>query len=269
VEFVKLSIHPLFFACGIACAIFGGLPLFCVCVLTALMHECGHIFYAQRLGYECQKVKLMPFGAAAVCDIEGISIKDEVILSLCGPLVNVVMVCAIAGLWWFFPETYAFTDILLYANLAMLLFNLLPAYPLDGGRVARCLLLKWAGKRAAEWVPRIFSLLLAVGAVVAFFFFKNISLLLLGVFLAFSALEKTTKASLIQFNSYRRLKRGLEVKYVMANFDMTFQQALKHVDGKRYLVLQFYDDDRLEEVTQDELYQKLKTHTLYDKVMAP
>jgi hypothetical protein len=55
----------------------------------------------------------------------------------------------------------------------------------------------------------------------------------------------------------------------MANFDMTFQQALKHVDGKRYLVLQFYDDDRLEEVTQDELYQKLKTHTLYDKVMAP
>ena len=137
---MKITIHPLFLAVGLLSALFGGLPIFIICALTALLHECGHIFCAARLGFECKKISLMPFGAAAVCDIEGISPSDEVKLSLAGPLVNFILCVGVAGLWWFFPETYAYTDLIFYASAGMLVLNLLPAYPLDGGRVVKCVL---------------------------------------------------------------------------------------------------------------------------------
>ena len=74
---MKISVHPLFFAAGIACALFGGLPIFLIYTLTALAHECGHIFCAHGMGFSCEGIKLMPYGAAAVCEIEGISPDDS------------------------------------------------------------------------------------------------------------------------------------------------------------------------------------------------
>ena len=136
-ESVKISIHPLFVAAGIFSALFGGLPVFMIYTLTALLHECGHIFCAHGMGFACSGIKLMPYGAAAVCEIEGISARDEVKLALAGPAVNAAVCVALAGLWWFLPDTYAWADTVMQANAVMLAINILPAYPLDGGRVAR------------------------------------------------------------------------------------------------------------------------------------
>jgi stage IV sporulation protein FB len=264
---VKITIHPLFFVCGIASALFGGLPAFCICVLTALLHECGHIFYAEKLGYECQKITLMPYGAAALCNIEGITLSDEVKLALAGPLVNAALCVGIVALWWFFPETYAYTDTLLYANLGMLLLNLLPAYPLDGGRILRCLIQKWFGEKASNLVPRLVTGVVAVMGLVGFFVYKNISLLAVSILLFVSAFSKITQANRIKFNSPERLKRGLEVKYVMVNESLTFRQAFKLIEARRYLILQFYGDTFLEELTQDDLYTLSLTHLPTDKVL--
>ena len=96
---MKITLHPLFITLGIASAIFGGLPVFIIYALTALLHECGHIFCALRLGYKCEKISLMPYGAAAVCDTEGISKTDEIKLALSGPLVNAFICVGTAGLW--------------------------------------------------------------------------------------------------------------------------------------------------------------------------
>ena len=102
---MKISIHPLFFAVLIFSALFGGLLICIICVLTALLHECGHIFCAARYGYECERIRLMPYGAAAVCDIDGLSAVDEIKLALAGPAVNAAICVATAGLWGFFPPT--------------------------------------------------------------------------------------------------------------------------------------------------------------------
>ena len=60
------------------CALFGGLPSALICLMTALLHECGHIFCAARMGFKCEKVKIMPYGAAAMCDVDGIRAGDEI-----------------------------------------------------------------------------------------------------------------------------------------------------------------------------------------------
>ena len=254
---MRISIHPLFFGVIIFCAFFGGLPVTLIFVMTALLHECGHIFCAERMGFKCDKIKIMPYGAAAVCNIEGIRAGDEVKLALAGPAVNAFLCVAVAGLWWFFPDTYAYTDTVMMANLSMLIVNLLPAYPLDGARVARIALTKLFSERAALITLKVVAALVACAFIALFFVFGyNVTLLFFALFLLCSAIEKAPEAVRINFSSGNRLKRGLEVKYVLCDSSITFKDAIKKLDDKRYLVLQLYDNGIADEITQDELYEE-------------
>lgn len=264
---MKIKIHPLFFAMGLLSALFGGFPVFTICVLTALLHECGHIFCAERLGYECTKISLMPYGAATVCEIEGISAADEIRLALAGPAVNFFLCIAVAGLWWFLPVTYAYTDILFYSNAAMLLINLLPAYPLDGGRVVKCALIKFLKPKIANIALRALNLC-AVAALITVYFtlLKNLSLIAVAVLLLCSAFQKAPPVRKINF-SLRKRKKGREVKYVILDEEATYKDALKYIDDSRYLVLQFYGDKYVDEITEDELFEKLQVNSLYDKIL--
>ena len=232
------------------------------------MHECGHIFCAERLGFECTKVSLMPYGAAAVCDIEGISPSDEIKLAISGPLVNFFMCVAVAGLWWFVPQTYAFTDLLFYANAAMLILNLLPAYPLDGGRVAKCILRKFLKPKGAEITIRIVNVLVVAGLVTLYFTLtRNFTVLFVAAFLLCSALTKSPPAQKINFAA-RKKKRGREIRYVIVSENATYKDALRYLDGSRYLVLQVYDDEKfLDEITEDELCKKLQNCNIYDRLI--
>ena len=264
---MKIKIHPLFLAAGLLSAMFGGLPIFLICALTALLHECGHIFCAAKLGFECTKVSLMPFGAAATCDLEGISPADEIKLALAGPAVNFVLCVGVAGLWWFYPASYAYTDLIFYANAAMLILNLLPAYPLDGGRVASCVLRKFLKAKAVNIALRAINVL-TVAALIALYFtvVRNLSVLTVAAFLLCSAFEKSPPAQKINFAA-RKKKRGREIKYIILDENATFKDALRFVDSSRYLVMQIYGDKFLDEITEDELYDKLLSHSLYDKII--
>lgn len=264
---MKITVHPLFIALGIASAIFGGFPVFIIYALTALLHECGHIFCAQRLGYACSKISLMPYGAAALCDTDGISAADEIKLALSGPLVNALICVGCAGLWWFYPVSYAYTDTVFSASAVMFVINLLPAYPLDGGRAAKCLFSLFLKEKTAKITLRVLSVVLSVAFVLVFFLaVKNISFLIFAVFLLCSAFEKEVPMSRIAFAA-KKPRRGKDVKQVMLNKNSTYKDALRHVDGSKYLIFRFYDDGNLDEITEDELYELLQKHNIYDKII--
>lgn len=253
-------------AAGILSAVFGGLPVFIICALTALMHECGHMFCAARLGFECERIKLMPYGAAAICDIEGISPWDEVKLALAGPAVNLAVCVAVAGLWWFEPVTYAYTDTVFYANAAMLLLNLLPAYPLDGGRVARVMLSRFLKPKALNIAVRAVSVAVVIGLVFIFIFAeRNVTLLFVGGFLLCSVFEKSPPVKKINFAAKKK-RRGRDIRYVIVGEEATYRDALKYVDGSCYLVLQIYGEHFIDEITEDELYERLMNHSIYDRL---
>ena len=261
---MKITIHPLFFGVIIFCAFFGGFFVSIICALTALLHECGHIFCAARLGYECKCIKLMPYGAAAVCDIDGIKWRDEVALALAGPAVNAAICVFVAALWWFFPATYAFTDTVMYASLAMLVVNLLPAYPLDGGRVAKCVLGHFLPERKAVAILRAVNVVVAA-ALIALFFISlyNVTFLFFALFLLCSAVEKSPPAVRINFASRAALRRGMEIKTVLVSDDITVREALRLLDDKRFLVLRTEDG---REIAQDKLYDIMAEKSVYDKI---
>ena len=135
-----LKVHPLFLLLGVYYCFIGELPLFLLSALVALQHECAHAFAAAKLGYRLDRVVLMPYGAVIDGDLSGISFKDEIFVAVWGPLCNLVTAAGFAALWWIYPTAYAFTDTACYVSLAVALVNLIPAYPLDGGRVLRAAL---------------------------------------------------------------------------------------------------------------------------------
>jgi Zn-dependent protease len=127
-------------------ATFHFLALFC-CVL---LHELGHSLMAKRYGVKVHDILLWPLGGVARIERIPDSTRIELAIALAGPAVNFALLCVIVPLallvgpdpFTIDPEAefLPFLQWLLLVNLAMGVFNLLPAFPMDGGRVLRALL---------------------------------------------------------------------------------------------------------------------------------
>src|SRR5215211_3147734 len=126
--------HTLFFVC------------FFLCVL---LHEFGHIWMAGRFGVQTPDVILLPIGGVARLERIPEEPAQELVVALAGPAVNFVIAgllyLALGGLW---PSGGLQLDNpgvgllarLMSANLFLAVFNLIPAFPMDGGRVLRAFL---------------------------------------------------------------------------------------------------------------------------------
>lgn len=268
----KLRLHPLFIAVGVWYCFKGELFLFLLSCLVAVQHECAHAFAAAKLGYKLNKIVLMPFGAVIDGDMRGITCKDEIFVAACGPLCNLITAAFFVGVWWFAPTMYAFTDTAFYSSLAIALVNLLPAYPLDGGRIFKCALVrsflksqpneKWAEQKATK-ICRIVTLVFAfafliVFSVLCFQQTFNFSLLSFGAFLfvgAFGNREKSAVYSRMDFSSLDAIKKGALLQRVAVLGTRPIKDTLKYVVSGAYLVLEVYDENErhLFDLPQNEL----------------
>lgn len=146
----------LFGAAGPAGAMFGAL-LVALLFGCVLLHELGHALTARAVGIPVREIQLMPLGGVAVLGRPVLNPGHELLIALMGPMVNVLIVIALAFLaiatgvaGRIDPETVVATVgapsldgailWLIQANALLALFNLLPAFPLDGGRVTRAVL---------------------------------------------------------------------------------------------------------------------------------
>ena len=260
----RLRLHPLFFAVGIFYSFKGELPLFLMSCLVALQHECAHAFAAARLGYRLDKIVLMPFGAVIDGDMKNASQKDEIYIALSGPLCNLFTALFFGALWWFVPTVYAFTDTAFYASLSIALVNLLPAYPLDGGRILRGILLRaGVAERKTARICKVVTLLIGTAFFTVFFAFLfvgrlNISIAFFGAFLAVGAFGNRDGEAVyrkMDFSCQAALKRGVEIKRVAVLNTMPVKNVFRYLTTGAYLVVEVYDtsERKVFELTQNEL----------------
>ena len=252
----RIRIHPLFLAAGVLSAFTGDLLLFCAATLAALEHECAHAIAARRYGFRLDKLVLMPYGAVLSGDIGGIGRRQEVAVLLAGPLANALTALAFAALWWLFPETYPYTEGAAQVSVSLFLVNLLPAYPLDGGRLLH-LALSPLGERRARLISRAVTFFCAalVGAYFVWSCFSSPawSALLFCVLLAAGAFGGGRYLR-IPFARGRHLTRGLEERRIAIAADRTVREAFRFLKEERHLVLVLYDEDGFAgEVAEEEL----------------
>jgi Zn-dependent protease len=124
-----------------------------------LLHEFGHALMARRFGIETEDITLYPIGGVARLRRMPRAPGAELLITLAGPAVNFAIAAALFGLssLWAVPagsgEFVAdFLEELCLINLGLGLFNLIPAFPMDGGRIFRALLTGWLGRVRATQI---------------------------------------------------------------------------------------------------------------------
>jgi Zn-dependent protease/CBS domain-containing protein len=171
-----------------------GALAFFVCVV---LHELGHAIVARSLGMPIRGITLFLFGGVAELGDEPVSAGVEFLMAIAGPAVSLILAIGLAVLTWvgynggWAPEVVLVLGYLAAINGLVLVFNLIPAFPLDGGRVLRSILWAVTGKlrQATHWASVLGQgfawLLIAVGILELFWgsFISGIWLGLIGWFL--------------------------------------------------------------------------------------
>jgi Zn-dependent protease len=153
--------------------------------LIVLLHECGHCLAGKYYGSRIRDIVLYPFGGAASMEIPS-KPWPELVVALAGPAVNVLFL----PVFYLLRDTHwIFAQLEIY-NLVLLIFNLLPAFPMDGGRVFRALLTLGVGDylRATTIAVRTGQGFFILFGVVGFFL-PNPMLMVIG-FILFGVAEE-------------------------------------------------------------------------------
>lgn len=170
-----------------------------------VLHEFGHILAARRYGVHTRDVVLLPIGGIARMARMPETPGQEIVVALAGPAVNVVIAGALFIAMGGFPTATAtlqptasgLVEQLFYANILLVLFNMLPAFPMDGGRVLRALLAMWKGHALATRIAARTGQALAVAFGVLGLLSGNIILALVGVFIFLAASSENRAAGMM------------------------------------------------------------------------
>ncbi len=264
---MKFTVHPLFFIFGLYFAATGKVFSFAAFTLCALLHELGHARAAEKCGYKLKRVTLMPYGAVISGDISGISYKDEIKVVCAGPFVNLALYIAIIALWWLFPTTYPYTELAATANLALFLINLIPAFPLDGGRLLLCTLSLKLKRKTAVLITKttgiIFSCFLLGLFVYSCFTGVNFSLLFFASFIFAGAIHKNPNDGYVRFYeglSPLTVKRPKIVKTLAVGTNFTVKKFYSLFDGESLYKIMIYSKT-------GELLRVYEPHEVYGKLL--
>ncbi|MCA1490434.1 site-2 protease family protein [Ensifer sp. NBAIM29] len=231
-----------------------------VCVV---LHEFGHIAVARHFGVKTPDITLLPIGGVARLERMPEEPKEEFLIAIAGPLVNV----AIAGILLLLLGTtvgmeqiqdiedpqLGFLARLAGVNIFLVLFNLIPAFPMDGGRVLRAALasrMSWS--RATQVAATIGQGLAFVFGFVGLFY--NPLLIFIGIFVYLAATAEAQNAQIrdlsdsvlvgdVMITEFARLERSASIDEAIESLLATTQREFPVVDGAGHFMGLLTRDD--------------------------
>ncbi|KPQ08762.1 MAG: Zn-dependent protease [Saliniramus fredricksonii] len=202
-------------------------------------HEFGHIFAARRYGIRTPEVILSPIGGIANLERMPDKPREELIVALAGPAVNVVIAIV---LFFILRATIDFEDILqienpaiglaarlMAVNIILVVFNMIPAFPMDGGRVLRALLaMRMPAPKATRIAGRIGQAAAFAFAIIGLFWNPILIIIAVFVYLAASAEVEQT--------AVKDVAQGIRVEHAMVTVIETLPPGATLADAVEALV---------------------------------
>ena len=231
---IKFKFSCLFIILALAILLFDNFNNFIIYFVVVTIHELSHAVIAKQLGYKLNKFYIMPYGACLNYSNNVFAGNDEFYISIAGPTINIILCVCCVAVWWIFPSTYYYLDYFCFCNLMLASFNLLPCFPLDGGRVFVCLLSKKIDKEKAYKISLFFnyilSSLLTILFIISCFKQINFSYLFVAIFLFAGTVspDKYTNYDYLSLNVNRRslYKKSCNVKILAVDSSMSIYKLL-------------------------------------------
>ncbi len=237
--FKGFYVHITFFAIFLLSFITGTFYVTAIAFLMALCHELTHLLFALFLKEHCHAIALMPYGLRLFMN-KSSSLWHEFLIAASGPSFNALMLLA-------FPE-----GILFDTNFAMLLINLFPIMPLDGGRMCYAFLSCVTGSYKAVGIMRRLSLsggifLTMAGIFQAVFMGFNLSVLTAGAFLLFSAIGDNSRAKLflssLSEDREKPKERPKKAFFLAADKEVFARKLLEYLPAGKYAFVAVLNSD--------------------------
>jgi Zn-dependent protease len=205
-----------------------------VCAIFAcvVIHELSHSLVAKRFGREPKSITLLPIGGVATIDMMPTKPSQEMAISIVGPVTNIVIAVLLAlfgGMKLVValnnPSNLTISQLfitdLITANIMLAIFNLIPALPMDGGRIFRSVLaLKFGFLRATLWAAKVGKVIAVL--FIAFGFFYNPWLVLIGFFIYAGANSERQQAIYLTMLAQRPPDLTIPPEYI----NLTYQDRV-------------------------------------------
>ncbi len=199
------------------------------------LHELGHALAARRYGISTPDITLLPIGGLARLSRVPEKPSEEIVIAVAGPAVNVVIAVALVVVFGarFEPvsmseienPTYGFLTRLAVVNIFLVLFNLIPAFPMDGGRVLRAVLAYRLGRRKAT------ELAARIGQALAFAFGflgligGNVILVFIAIFVYLAAAAEAGQVGLMEAARRIPIRRAMVTAFEALSPQSTVDDA--------------------------------------------
>lgn len=225
-----------------------------LCTIPALiLHEWAHILAAAAVGMTITEMELFPFGCAAKMQCFAMSRAKEIIVAAAGPAVNMIAACAVFIIDRY-TDGFEYAGKLISANIAIATVNLLPALPLDGGRIARAAFASQLGYRRATKFMALMgvffaAIMMGAGIYMAVESAFNPSFFVMGFFLCLSSIKEMRSApyTLIRDLSGKRQsldkRKTLNINRFAAMQGEKISEIMREFEAGKYNIVTVLDKD--------------------------
>lgn len=238
---LQIPIHPSFILLFLWFLLNKNIVGFLLFVSVVLSHEYGHYFVAKKLGYKLDKFFIAPYGACLNYKEKTFEYKDEIKIALAGPVVNLMLSLIVVAFWWAFPNTYNFTYEFVSQSFILATFNLLPCYPLDGGRIFIGFASKFLSRKKAVKLTQIFNIIISIILFIAFviscFYNFNPTLCLCGCFMLMGVFDSKNESKYQPAFLYKKKAKNFSKPLMLVvNAEVSLSQALSRIEANRFTV---------------------------------
>lgn len=197
------------------------LIVFVIIYIGIIAHELGHALMARKFGFPSQRITILPIGCVVSIDFSRKSMLkyQEFFIALAGPMVTL---CTI-GIFYFVRHVPIF-DVVYKFSWIIFIFNIIPMFPLDGGRIIRSLLEFKCSRLMATTIAVYTSYVLLLGFTIYSIINFSIFNLLIIAFLAYNARQE------LKIERYKC--RGITQNYFKKAKLNTTNSRLKHIRGE-------------------------------------